>query len=208
MPIPFFQKPLSLTAVLILFSLYSSTEAYAQGRKLTGRVVDSTDSSPLMGVNVSLRRPEDPSSPVQGTTTDRDGRFELIVSGRQNVEIRVSFVGYRPLIRAIAQAQWTEPELSLGDLRLPRQIGQLSEISVNEWATPVEQKGDTTSIRADSYKVAENSDAEQLVRKMPGITVENGQIQAQGEQVKRVMLDGQEFMGNDATAAYAAFQPM
>jgi len=201
MPIPFFQKPLSLTAVLILFSLYSSTEAYAQGRKLTGRVVDSTDSSPLMGVNVSLRRPEDPSSPVQGTTTDRDGRFELIVSGRQNVEIRVSFVGYRPLIRAIAQAQWTEPELSLGDLRLPRQIGQLSEISVNEWATPVEQKGDTTSIRADSYKVAENSDAEQLVRKMPGITVENGQIQAQGEQVKRVMLDGQEFMGNDATAA-------
>jgi hypothetical protein len=196
-----FQKPLSLLIVLFLFLMNTSTEVYAQGRKLTGRVVDSSDSSPLMGVNVSFRRPEDPASPVQGTTTDRDGRFELSISGRQNIEIRVSFVGYRPVILSVSQAQWTGPEHSLGDLRLPRQIGQLSEISVNEWAAPVEQKGDTTDIRADSYKVAENSDAEQLVRKMPGITVENGQIQAQGEQVKRVLLDGQEFMGNDATAA-------
>jgi len=201
MRIIFSLKPLSLTAVLFLLLIHTATNAHAQGRKLTGRVVDSTDSSPLMGVNVSFRRPEDPNSSVQGTTTDRDGRFELNISGRQNIEIRVSFVGYRPIIRGVSQAQWTGPELSLGDLRLPRQIGQLSEISVNEWATPVEQKGDTTDIRADSYKVAENSDAEQLVRKMPGITVENGQIQAQGEQVKRVMLDGQEFMGNDATAA-------
>jgi len=201
MRIIFSLKPLSLTAVLFLLLIHTSTDAHAQGRKLTGRVVDSTDSSPLMGVNVSFRRPDDPNSSVQGTTTDRDGRFELNISGRQNIEIRVSFVGYRPIIRGVSQAQWTGPELSLGDLRLPRQIGQLSEISVNEWATPVEQKGDTTDIRADSYKVAENSDAEQLVRKMPGITVENGQIQAQGEQVKRVMLDGQEFMGNDATAA-------
>ena len=201
MRITFFLDPLSLTAVLFLFFLQTSTQAYAQGLKLTGRVVDSTDSSPLMGVNVSLRRPDDPASSIQGTTTDRDGRFELTISGRQNIEIRISFVGYRPIIRSVNQAQWTGPGHSLGDLRLPRQIGQLSEISVNEWATPVEQKGDTTDIRADSYKVAENSDAEQLVRKMPGITVENGQIQAQGEQVKRVMLDGQEFMGNDATAA-------
>ncbi|MFM7586761.1 MAG: carboxypeptidase-like regulatory domain-containing protein, partial [Bacteroidota bacterium] len=201
MRIIFFLKPLSLTAVLFLLFAHTATNAHAQGRKLTGRVVDSTDSSPLMGVNVSFRRPEDPNSSVQGATTDREGRFELNISGRQNIEIRVSFVGYGPIIRGVSQAQWTGPELSLGDLRLPRQIGQLSEISVNEWATPVEQKGDTTDIRADSYKVAENSDAEQLVRKMPGITVENGQIQAQGEQVKRVMLDGQEFMGNDATAA-------
>ncbi len=201
MRIIFSLKPFSLTAVLFLFLVHTASDAYAQGRKLTGRVIDSTDSSPLMGVNVSIRRPEDANSPVQGTTTDRDGRFELTISGRQNIEIRVSFVGYRPIIRSVSQAQWTGPELSLGDLRLQRQIGQLSEISVNEWATPVEQKGDTTDIRADSYKVAENSDAEQLVRKMPGITVENGQIQAQGEQVKRVMLDGQEFMGNDATAA-------
>lgn len=201
MRIIFSLKPLSLTAVLFLLLIHTATNAHAQGRKLTGRVVDSTDSSPLMGVNVSFRRPEDPNSSVQGTTTDRDGRFELNISGRQNIEIRVSFVGYRPIIRRVSQEQWTGPELALGDLRLPRQIGQLSEISVNEWATPVEQKGDTTDIRADSYKVAENSDAEQLVRKMPGITVENGQIQAQGEQVKRVMLDGQEFMGNDATAA-------
>ncbi len=201
MRITFFLDPLSLTAVLFLFFFQTSTQAYAQGLKLTGRVVDSTDSSPLMGVNVSLRRPDDPASSIQGTTTDRDGRFELTISGRQNIEIRISFVGYRPIIRSVNQAQWTGPGHSLGDLRLPRQIGQLSEISVNEWATPVEQKGDTTDIRADSYKVAENSDAEQLVRKMPGITVENGQIQAQGEQVKRVMLDGQEFMGNDATAA-------
>jgi hypothetical protein len=201
MHIVFKIKLLSVPAVLLLFFFLTAYEADAQGRKLTGRVVDSLDNSPLMGVNVSFRRPEDATIPIQGTTTDLNGKYELTIMGKQNVEIRISFVGYQPVIRSIGPSQWTGPDLNLGDLRLARQIGQLSEISVNEWATPVEQKGDTTDIRADSYKVAENSDAEQLVRKMPGITVENGQIQAQGEQVKRVMLDGQEFMGNDATAA-------
>jgi len=196
-----FLRFLSVSSVLFLVIFLTAPEVNAQGRKLTGRVLDSTDSSPLMGVNVALRRPTDPSIPIQGTTTDRDGRFELQVYGKQDVEIRISFVGYKPVQRILRPSPGPNPEWSLGDLLLARQIGQLSEIAVNEWAAPVEQKGDTTDIRADSYKVAENSDAEQLVRKMPGITIENGQIQAQGEAVKRVMLDGQEFMGNDATAA-------
>ncbi|MBM3918369.1 MAG: hypothetical protein FJ344_02540 [Sphingomonadales bacterium] len=193
--------PQFFPVVLFLLIAQFTSDAFAQGRRLSGRVIDSTDSTPLMGVNVSFRNPEDPTTPIQGTSTDNDGRFEITISGKQIVEIRISFVGYRPILRSITQSQWKDSELSLGNLRLPRQIGQLSEITVNEWAAPVEQKGDTTDIRADSYKVAEYADAEQLVRKMPGITIENGQIQAQGEQVKRVMLDGQEFMGNDATAA-------
>ena len=35
---------------------------------------------------------------------------------------------------------------------------------------------------------------------MPGITVENGTIKAQGEELRRVTVDGREFFGDDASA--------
>jgi uncharacterized membrane protein YgcG len=36
---------------------------------------------------------------------------------------------------------------------------------------------------------------------VPGITIENGQVKAQGENVQRVTIDGRELFGDDATAA-------
>ena len=60
-----------------------------------------------------------------------------------------------------------------------------------EGQVPVgEQKGDTTSFNANAFKTRENAQAEDLIRKLPGVTFQNGQIQAQGEQVQRVLVDG------------------
>lgn len=62
-------------------------------------------------------------------------------------------------------------------------------------------KGDTTEMNASSFKVNPDASAEDLVTKMPGVTSSNGQIQAQGEQVKKVLVDGKPFFGEDPNAA-------
>ena len=61
-------------------------------------------------------------------------------------------------------------------------------------------KGDTTEYRADSFKVQANATVEELLKKLPGIQVDkNGQITAQGQKVQKVLVDGEEFFGDDPT---------
>lgn len=65
----------------------------------------------------------------------------------------------------------------------------------------VEQKGDTTEINAANFKTNPDASAEDLVRKMPGVTTNNGEVEAQGEKVRRVLVDGKPYFGDDPKAA-------
>ena len=66
-----------------------------------------------------------------------------------------------------------------------------------ERATRSEQRGDTLIYNAAAYQVIENADSERLISKMPGIIISDSGIEANGKEVKRILLDGQEFFGND-----------
>lgn len=63
------------------------------------------------------------------------------------------------------------------------------------------QKGDTVSYNAGAFKVSSDSDVEGLLKKMPGININNGEVEARGETVKKVFVDGKEFFGEDVTTA-------
>ena len=62
-------------------------------------------------------------------------------------------------------------------------------------------KGDTIQYTADSFKTQANASAEDLIKKLPGVTTENGKINAQGEEVQRVLVDGKAYFGDDPKAA-------
>jgi len=64
--------------------------------------------------------------------------------------------------------------------------------------SPIRIKGDTTVYTADSFKVREGANVEELLRRLPGIQVDkDGKITAMGERVKKVLVDGEEFFGSD-----------
>ena len=67
--------------------------------------------------------------------------------------------------------------------------------------TPHFSKGDTVSYNANAFKVTADADVEGLLKKMPGITVNNGAVEAQGETIQKVFVDGKEFFGEDVTSA-------
>ena len=64
-----------------------------------------------------------------------------------------------------------------------------------------EQKGDTLVFNAAAYQVADNADSERLISKMPGISVSESGVEANGKEISRVLLDGQEFFGSDVMSA-------
>ena len=75
------------------------------------------------------------------------------------------------------------------------------ETVVKEAQLRTSQKGDTVSYNAGAFKVTSDADVEGLLKKMPGITVTDGTVEAQGEEVKKVFVDGKEFFGEDVTTA-------
>lgn len=184
--------------ILLLFFVIASFSVSAQF-SIRGMVRDAKTQEALPGVNVVAVSAFD-SSQSWGTITDVQGKFEIKTNRPGPFTVRFSFVGYeKHQERTRITREQTNVQLPL--VYLKEDVKTLGEVRIEGVEQRVEQRGDTTEIRADAFKVNRDADAEQLVRKMPGITVENGQVQAQGEQVRRVLLDGQEYFGDDATMA-------
>ena len=69
-------------------SMLTSVTAFGQSVKLTGRVLDSDGSTPMVGVTVQQKGSK------TGTVTDLDGHFTLTVNGA-NPQLTVSYLGYQ-----------------------------------------------------------------------------------------------------------------
>lgn len=167
-----------------------------QSQTIKGRVLN-IESKPESYVNVYLYSLPD-TLLVRSTQTDSMARFTF--SG---------FVKGNYLL--VADNGRNEPglaNLNIDSTGLYRQQLKLG-IPVKSFGTSgivfrkqgVQQKNDTVEYNASQYKVNQDATAENLITKMPGITNENGTIKAQGEEVKKVTVDGQDFFGDDAAAA-------
>src|SRR4029077_10901020 len=77
----------------------------------------------------------------------------------------------------------------------------VSGVTITESPAPAAQHDDTTEFRASAVKTSKDATAEDLVQKMPGVTMENGQIKAHGENVQNVLVNGRPFFGSDPAAA-------
>lgn len=183
--------------LLLLFFLFSFLTFQTQAQSVVrGRVVQAHDRQPLASANVVLKAVGDTSLPI-GTTTAADGRFAINASpGRYRLQ--VSYIGFTAFDTLILLG---ETPLFVRGIALRENSKLLEEVKIEGVQQRVSQQGDTTSINADAFKVNRDANVDQLVAKMPGITIENGTLKAQGEDVRRVLVDGQEFFGDDAMLA-------
>ncbi|HMP12250.1 MAG TPA: TonB-dependent receptor [Saprospiraceae bacterium] len=183
--------------ILCIAVLFTSawTAAQAQNFACSGIITDGVE--PLVGVNVLLISQRD-STRRQGSITDLDGKFELANVRGGAYQLRATYVGYKTLEMEVVIRG---ADQNLGALRMEQAALQLQGVTVEATQIRAQQKGDTTEYNAAAFKVNPDADAEQLVRKMPGVTVEGGTVRAQGEDVRRVTVDGQEFFGEDAVLA-------
>lgn len=188
-------RTLGTFALIILIAAWQSTPAVAQST-VTGRIVDAVERSPLAGVNVVATRLT-PDSTRTGVATDSEGRFRLRLA-EGAYRMRFTFIGFERVTRTV---QVEGEALDLGVVAMRPDIVALGEAVVEATQDRVTVRGDTTVFNADAYTVTPNANAEDLIRKMPGVVVEDGNVQAQGEQVRRVLVDGEEFFGDDPTAA-------
>ena len=163
---------------------------------LKGIVRDGSDKIPLPGAHISLVHQRD-SSIAYNTATNTDGSFSLQVL-RGRYLMKVSFIGYLTDERAI---RVLEDPTDLGEILISQLDARIDEVKIEGQASTAILKGDTIQFHAAAYKTNPDASAEDLIRKMPGITVDPSGVKAQGEDVRKVLVDGREFFGDDPSIA-------
>ena len=172
----------------------------ARSQTVTGKLLDLVDNKPLAGATLELRSVKDSTSKF-GAVADSTGQFRFTNIPLDSFLFQVSFIGYENYRQFIGLTD-SIPTISLGTLFIPKSTKELGVVTVTARTPPAQQKGDTTQYNASQFKVNPDATVEDLVKKMPGITVEkDGTVTAQGEQVRKVTIDGRDFFGDDASAA-------
>lgn len=184
----------SLALLSSTFFVLAIGEVSAQ-LSLRGRVVDAAQRSPIPGATVVVQTLPD-TTRRWGAVTNPQGEFQLSLPGGGRYRLRVHSVGYRALERVLV----VQESQDLGVLSLEVAAVQAEEVTVEATQERARVKGDTVEYAASAYKVNPDATAEDLVRKLPGVTSQGGQLQAFGETVRRVLVDGREFFGQDPTA--------
>ncbi len=172
--------------------------AKSQNISLSGKLTDKDDKAPIAGATVKLVSQRD-STQVKQLITDKTGNFAFNNLNASGYRIFISFSGYEKIEQRInLQASNKTPiPFAIG-----KKITSLGDVTVVAKAAPARQKGDTTEFSASQFKVNPDATAEDMIKKLPGITVaKDGTVTAMGEQIRKVTVDGKDFFGDDATAA-------
>ncbi len=182
-----------------IFLIAFSAIAYhlnAQVYSISGKVAEKEEKTALVGASVILTQLTDSSKLATTSTTTGNFIFQKMKPG--NYQLRITYMGYK----AFEQTLLVEREnIELGTITLEEDIKELEQVKVKGQIPLAEQQGDTTQYNANAYKTHPDATAEELIQKMPGVVVQNGKVQAQGEDVKEVLVDGKPFFGNDPMAA-------
>jgi hypothetical protein len=183
----------------VFLLLISMTAAVAQSQ-LRGSVVDSTTRKPLMEATVSLLSIRD-SSVVTFMITNGDGEFTFknVAAGRYR--ILITYVGYHNKSKRVSITA-DKPNTDAGTFELVTQAFNLNEVVVKQEGPPIVMKNDTVEFNAGAFKTQPNAMVENMLKKLPGVEVDrDGTIKAQGQEVKKVLVDGKPFFGDDPKMA-------
>lgn len=187
-------------SLLIIALIGVSTGVFAQRdgngpSGIVGKVLDSTNKA-IPGSVVMLILKSDTTKTL-GTGTNANGFFKLTPTSNGDYIVRIKSLGYETVEK---QVKYIGNPVFLGNTILYPVSYQTGAANING-NIPMIMKGDTAEMNAGSFKVNKDATAEDLVTKMPGITLQNGKVQAQGEDVKKVLVDGKPMMGDDPSAA-------
>ncbi|MBC7552960.1 MAG: outer membrane beta-barrel protein [Taibaiella sp.] len=180
-------------AVIILCLLLMPGFSHAQ-YLLKGKVMDTLNNQPLVFASVVALRGTD--SVIQAfSRVNGAGDFELKLPAEGKYIVRISYPSFADYQDAITVKNATT---EMGLIPMATKERLLKEFVLTKQVAAIKIKGDTTEYVADSFKTKENATVEDLLKKLPGIQVDkDGKITAQGVEVKKILVDGEEFFSDD-----------
>jgi hypothetical protein len=182
---------------ITLLVLFISFNAAAQTSTIKGKVYDTTSKKGLAYSTISLVKAKD-STLVSFSKADSSGNFSLRSVPHGEYIISTSYVGFVPVWRPVSV---NKDVVDMGNLEMT-DIKFADEVVVRAKRPPVTINGDTLEFNTENFKTQPNAVVEDMLKKMPGITVDNdGTIRVNGQKVNRVLVNGKEFFTGDPKIA-------
>ena len=183
--------------IVLIFTMAFALSAFAQTGKVSFSLIDSQTKLGLPGAVVEVYPTAKPDS-KKYYTTGANGYVSIQGLSYGNYTMVVTFIGYKDLTKSF---RLSGASLSLGKLTMEESAQRIETVVKTVKALRTSQNGDTLSYSAGAFKVSNDADVEGLLKKMPGITITNGEVEAQGETIKKIFVDGKEFFGEDVSTA-------
>ena len=185
-------------SILMMLLLLVSIASFAQERLVSGAIIDRDTKDPVEQVTVQLLKTD--STYVTGAISNEKGLFHLNAPENGKYLLKITSVGYKPTVKRVVIEQ--DKNLGLGNVVIGADAIMLKGAVVTAMAQKVTLKEDTFVYNSAAYRTPEGSVVEELVKRLPGAEVsDDGTIKINGKEVKKILVDGKEFMTGDTKTA-------
>lgn len=185
-----------ILSILIAITTLSTAMAQQKG-KVSFVLLDSESKQAVIGAVVELYPTAKPDN-KRYYTSNVDGSVNLPSLEYGEYTILATSLGYADLTKTFTVKS---ASLNLGKISMKESTTRIDTVVKEVKSLRASQNGDTLSYNAGAFKVSSDSDVEGLLKKMPGINITDGSVEAQGETVQKVFVDGKEFFGEDVNTA-------
>ncbi|MEO7120245.1 MAG: carboxypeptidase regulatory-like domain-containing protein, partial [Ginsengibacter sp.] len=164
-----------------------------------GILKDAADKTPISNATIKLNPVNTSSSGTFTSVSNSKGLFTFDEVPAGEYMLVITSIGYANTSENVTVG---ENAIELGVITMVKDAQTLKTVVVSGAPPAIKQNNDTMEFGASQYKVNPDATSEDLIKKMPGITVDKqtGAVTAMGETVQKVTVDGRDFFGNDATA--------
>ena len=185
------RKVILLTVVLV-----TSVVANAQ-RLVSGKVVEQDTQEAVIQATASILSGE---KVVANALTNMNGGFSIRAPHDGRYTLKITYVGFKTYTKQINIRDGKD--YSAGTITLEPDAIMLKGATVTARASKVTLKADTFMYNASAFRTPEGSVVEELVKRLPGAEVsDDGTIKINGKEVKKILVDGKEFMTGDTKTA-------
>lgn len=178
----------------LIASLFSLT-LFAQNSEISlwGAVYDRQFREPLPGAHVLLLDSADRT--VRRAVTATDGSYSLSGVPSGMFRIKVTYVGFQPQFFRM-NLKGRQGKVRVADIMMTEESRYLQETVVTAQVPEIMVSEDTVTYHAGSYSVTEGAMVEELLKKLPGLEIdEYGKITVNGKEVSQILVDGKDFFG-------------
>ena len=185
-------------SILSMLLMLVAIASFAQERLISGKITDRDTKDPVEQVTVQLLKTD--STYVSGAISNEQGLFHVNAPANGKYLLKITSVGYKPTVKRIQISE--DKNLAMGNVVIGAEAIMLKGAVVTAMAQKVTLKEDTFVYNSAAYRTPEGSVVEELVKRLPGAEVsDDGTIKINGKEVKKILVDGKEFMTGDTKTA-------
>lgn len=188
------QTLMAMAFTLIAIFVFTQSVS-AQWYNVRGTVYESSTLKGLPGASVTVN--DSTGKMVAGRQTMANGQFMIpgVPVGRYT--LKVSFMGFKQQSFALTLAG-KGGNKKVNDILMKEDATMMKETVVEGKLPEMTIVDDTVMYNASAFSLPPGSMVEELIKKLPGIVVdESGKITHNGKEVRQILVDGKEFFGNN-----------